>query len=191
MANPQSWNSAFNMGSMSKPPTLVREEYPQWKIRMINFLNGHDRALFQSIVSGPHIPIVEIAAVPGTNETPEIPASFALKSENLWSTEDKKKVETEERAKSLLIMALPNDMFSYVDACTSAKEIWDQLEYLCEGGDKMKDNMRTLHVSSYERFTSLPSETLTNIYNRLTKILNELKKYGVEKSNVERNVKFS
>ncbi|KAJ0493675.1 hypothetical protein HanIR_Chr12g0588821 [Helianthus annuus] len=44
------------MRSMLKSPTFVREKYPQWKIRTINFLNGHDQSLYGYIVRGPHIP---------------------------------------------------------------------------------------------------------------------------------------
>ena len=87
-------------------------------------------------------------------------------------------------------MAIPNDIFSQVDACASAKEIWDQLENLCEGGERMKRNKRTNNVSSYERFKSLPNERLNDTYQRFTKLLNELKKFGITKSNDERNIKF-
>ena len=54
----------------------------------------------------------------------------------------------------------------------------------------MKRNKRTNCVSSYERFKSLPNENLFETYNRFAKLLNELKKFGIEKSNDERNVKF-
>ncbi|KAJ9561844.1 hypothetical protein OSB04_007004 [Centaurea solstitialis] len=33
-------NAFMRTGSQSKPPTLIREEYPQWKVRMVNFLEG-------------------------------------------------------------------------------------------------------------------------------------------------------
>ncbi|KAJ0780908.1 putative transcription factor interactor and regulator CCHC(Zn) family [Helianthus annuus] len=54
----------------------------------------------------------------------------------------------------------------------------------------MKRNERTNNVSSYERFKSLPNEKLNDTYQRFTKLLNELKKFGITKSNDERNIKF-
>ncbi|XP_035835801.1 uncharacterized protein LOC118484027 [Helianthus annuus] len=54
----------------------------------------------------------------------------------------------------------------------------------------MKRNKRTNYVSSYERFKSLPNEKLYETYHRFAKLLNELKKFGIIKSNDERNIKF-
>ncbi|XP_022023630.1 uncharacterized protein LOC110923883 [Helianthus annuus] len=153
-------------------------------------LNRHDRTLFQSIERGPYVPTTEIPAIPVTDQSLVVPASLAPKSESHWSQEDKELVATDERAKSLLIMALPNYIFSQVDACASAKEIWDQLENLCEGGEMMKMNKRTNCVSLYERFKSLPNEKLCETYYRFAKLLNKLKKFGIVKSNDERNIKF-
>ncbi|KAJ0852044.1 hypothetical protein HanRHA438_Chr14g0633721 [Helianthus annuus] len=54
----------------------------------------------------------------------------------------------------------------------------------------MRRNKRTNNVSSYERFKSLPNERLNDTYQRFTKLLTELKKFGITKSNDERNIKF-
>ena len=54
----------------------------------------------------------------------------------------------------------------------------------------MKRNKRTNCVSGYEYFKSLPNESFNDKYNIFSKILNELRKYGVTKSNDEKNVKF-
>ena len=123
MENVQTWNTTFQMGSMSKPPTLIREEYPQWKVRMINFLNGHDQRLYSSIVSGPHVPMTEIRAVPASGDTPEILASKVPTDKKIWNQDDRGLMSIDERAKSLLIMAIPNAIFSHVDAYATAKEI--------------------------------------------------------------------
>ncbi|KAI3714928.1 hypothetical protein L6452_21890 [Arctium lappa] len=41
MAN-SSISAIYTVGSLTKPPTLLRDEYPQWKIRMVNFLEELD-----------------------------------------------------------------------------------------------------------------------------------------------------
>ena len=62
----------FNMGSQSKPHTLLRGEYPQWKIRMISFLEGVHRDLPQYLHNPPFIPTVVVPRVPATATTEEV-----------------------------------------------------------------------------------------------------------------------
>ena len=69
----------LNMGSQSKPPTLLRDEYPQWKIRMISFLAGVHRDLPQYLHNPPFIPTVVVPRVPATATTEEIPEKIKPK----------------------------------------------------------------------------------------------------------------
>ena len=50
----------MNMGSQSKPTTILRDEYPQWKIIMISFLEGVHKDLPQYLHNPPFIPTVVV-----------------------------------------------------------------------------------------------------------------------------------
>ncbi|KAI3667097.1 hypothetical protein L6452_42142 [Arctium lappa] len=63
----------FSSGSQSKPPTLLRDEYPQWKIRMVQFLEGVDAGLVEFLHNPPFIPMTNVPRVPATATTPEVP----------------------------------------------------------------------------------------------------------------------
>ncbi|KAI3771211.1 hypothetical protein L6452_02370 [Arctium lappa] len=118
-------SAIYTAGSLTKPPTLLRDEYPQWKIRMVNFLEGMDKDLFRSVNVGPHIPMVLVPRVPATADTAEIPTYYEKKTTN-FTDEETNMMDNDSKAVRLLIMAIPNDIFQELDSCKTAKEIWDQ-----------------------------------------------------------------
>ena len=61
------------MGSQSKPPTLLRDEYPQWKIRMVSFLERVDPGLTEFLQNPPYVPTIIVPRVPSTTTTTEVP----------------------------------------------------------------------------------------------------------------------
>ncbi|KAJ9562010.1 hypothetical protein OSB04_007170 [Centaurea solstitialis] len=66
-------NTSFvSIGSQSKPPTLVREEIQQWKIRMIHFLEGIHPRITEFLHNPPYVTVTLIPRVPATTTTPEV-----------------------------------------------------------------------------------------------------------------------
>ena len=66
-------NNFFSTGSQSKPTTLLGDEYPQWKIRMVSFLEGVHPGLPEFLHNPPFIPTTIMPRVPATSTTPEVP----------------------------------------------------------------------------------------------------------------------
>ena len=62
-----------------------------------------------------------IEATSETNDTPFLPAYEVEKPYEKYTLEQKESVTVDERAFTLLTMALPNDMYARVDSLTSAK----------------------------------------------------------------------
>ena len=107
----------MSTGSQSKPPTLIREEYPQWKVRMVNFLEGIHPRICEFLYNPPYVPMNLIPRVLATGTTPEIPENYEPRPEANWSDEDKIIVDLGNKCKRLLIMAIPNDIFKCIDHC--------------------------------------------------------------------------
>ena len=78
---------------------------------MVNFLEGMDKNLLISVMEGPYIPQTLVPRVIGTSTTVEIPAYYMPKDEKNWDEDDIERVETDKKAKRLIIMALPNEIF--------------------------------------------------------------------------------
>ena len=75
----------ISMGSKSKPSVLIEGEYPQWRMRMIRFLNNIDKKHMKSIKEGPIESFVTIHAQPSTATTQGIPTRKILKSPGFFN----------------------------------------------------------------------------------------------------------
>ena len=85
--------------------------------------------------------------------------------------------------------ALDNAMSNRVIGCKTAKQIWDALETRCQGTQAIKKNRKTILTQEYEHFDSKSGESLTDLYDRFVKLLNDLslvnKEYDLEDSNLK------
>ncbi|KAJ9565913.1 hypothetical protein OSB04_001879 [Centaurea solstitialis] len=179
-----------SMGSESRPPVLVMGEYAQWKLRMIHFLDQLDRNLMKSIREGPVRPTVTIAEVPETDTCPLLPSYTVEKPYHLYNQEQRERHEIDKRAMSLLIMSLPNDMYSRVDSFDNARDIWIEIEQQMQGGDTASEFQKESAMNAYEGFHAREGELLHDSYQRLNSLVNDLRRLKVEKSRYEVNVKF-
>ncbi|KAI3758666.1 hypothetical protein L6452_06237 [Arctium lappa] len=180
----------FSAGSQSKPPTLLRDEYPQWKIRMVHFLESVDPCLIEFLHNPPFIPMTTVPRVPTTANTPEIPEYQHPKPVLEWSEEEKAQHELAKKAKRLIIMAIPNDIFQSLDSCETSKDLWLELEKQLEGGAKTLKNNRALCINEYFAFKALPGESIQSTYNRYNSLINKCKRYGIHRTSEENNVRF-
>ncbi|KAI3771062.1 hypothetical protein L6452_02215 [Arctium lappa] len=153
----------LSMGSRSKPPVLQADEYPQWRIRMINFFNNQDKKLMDLILNGPHFPHVTVARIPATDTNPEIPERIVRRNPIQYSDTDRELVE---------------------------RDIWDELEKQFMGSVKSVKTKRNQSINAYEGFKAKEGESLREAYDRYNIILNDLRRNGVQKSESEINFKF-
>ncbi|KAJ9547457.1 hypothetical protein OSB04_020000 [Centaurea solstitialis] len=172
-------NAFMSTGSQSKPPTLVKEEYPQWKVRMVSFLEGIHPRICEFLYNPPYLPMNLIPRVPATETTPEIPEHLEPKEVINWSEEDKVMVDLGHRCKRLLIMAIPHDIFKSVDHCYLSKDIWAELERQIEGGRKTLKNNTTVCINEHHTFKALEGESLSDTYSRFNTLISNCKRYGI------------
>ncbi|KAJ9560782.1 hypothetical protein OSB04_005942 [Centaurea solstitialis] len=180
----------LGIGSETRPPVLVMGEYQQWRRRMIHFLDLLDENLMKSIREGPIRPTVTVAAVPKTDTCPELPAYVVEKPVEMFNPEQRARHLIDKRALTLLIMALPNDMYARVDSLTNARDVWLEIEQQMQGGDSAVESQKESALNAYEGFKARENESLIDSYQRLNAFVNDLRRLGVEKSKYEVNVKF-
>ena len=56
--------------------------------------------------------------------------------------------------------------------------MWDTIELIMEGTEEVKENRLDILTSQYEAFKSLSGESITQVYERYNKLLNELSIQG-------------
>ncbi|XP_063945935.1 uncharacterized protein LOC135151418 [Daucus carota subsp. sativus] len=178
--NSQTSNSRYES---IRVPILRASEYPVWKMKMVMFLEATDPVYLVKIYDGPHMP-TKLSVAVGDEPQKMIP-----KEKKDYTPEDISSISKDAKVKHLLHSPLDNVMSNRVIGCKTAKEIWDALEIRCQGTKAIKKNRRTILTQEYEHFDSKSSESLTDLYDRFVKLLNDLslvdKEYDLEDSNLK------
>ncbi|KAG6662692.1 hypothetical protein CIPAW_03G261000 [Carya illinoinensis] len=114
--------ASFGEGqSSSRPPLFCGDNYSFWKVRMRIFLQAQGREIWKCIVNGPYIPTKVVGGVK------------VKKEEEEFDREDDRLYTLNLTAMNLLYNALNGNEFNKIMNCTTAKEIWDNLEVTYEG----------------------------------------------------------
>ena len=79
--------------------------------------------------NGPHSPTTLVVAVPATTTTLAILERSIVKNVTQWTDEDKRLVNIDTKARSLLFMSMSDDVFHSVCHLKTSKEIWDTFTY--------------------------------------------------------------
>ncbi|KAJ9547461.1 hypothetical protein OSB04_020004 [Centaurea solstitialis] len=127
MATFPSKDSYFDSGSLAKPPRFMPENFPLWKSRMELFFAGADPQIPYFIEHGPHVPTSIIPSIAATNNTPAVQERSFVKLVANWSDEDRRLVKIDTKARSLIAMSIPDEVFHSISKLKSDKEIWDTL----------------------------------------------------------------
>ena len=93
-------------------------------------------------------------------------------------------ISKDAKVRHLLYSALDNIMSNSVIGCKSVKEIWDALEVRYQQTKTIKKNRKTIRTQEYEHFDSKFDKSLTYLYDRFLKLLNDMslvdKEYNLE-----------
>ena len=92
--------------SSTKPPRFNGHFYSWWKVRMHDYLMDEDNALWDIVLDGPFIPMMEEKDGEKTNLVP--------KPRQKYDEADRKKIEKVYKAKTLLVCWIGPDEFNRV-----------------------------------------------------------------------------
>ncbi|GJS10389.1 retrovirus-related pol polyprotein from transposon TNT 1-94, partial [Tanacetum coccineum] len=115
----------------------------------------NDDALRKCILEGPYQPTtVIILAVPATDNSLAVPERTAVETILTMSPENKTHYESEKEAIHLLLTGIRDEIYSTVDACKTAHEMWIAIERLQQDGESIE--------SYYSWFYKLMNEIIRN-----------------------------
>ncbi|KAJ9560541.1 hypothetical protein OSB04_005701 [Centaurea solstitialis] len=180
----------FESGSLAKPPRFNADNFPLWKSRMELFLSGSDPQIPYFLEHGPYVPTSIVPAVAATSTTPAAPERTFVKQVSNWTDEDKRLVNVDTKARSLIAMSLPDEVFHSISKLKTAKEIWDTLCIQYEGADALMESRKIHLIRQYEKFIATKGETLAQTHQRFNCLLIDLKTYGIVYSNSQVITKF-
>ncbi|GKA50046.1 ribonuclease H-like domain-containing protein [Tanacetum coccineum] len=153
-----------------------------WVIRIKQYFQVQDYALWEVIENGNSwVSVPQIAQENGTSVTKmSVPVT----------AEEKTNKKNDVKARSLLLMALPNEHQLTFSQYSDAKTMFAAIETRFGGNEATKKTQKTLLKQQYENFSASSIESLDSIFNRLQKIVSRLAILGVVITQEDLNLKF-
>ncbi|GJU44690.1 retrovirus-related pol polyprotein from transposon TNT 1-94 [Tanacetum coccineum] len=158
----------------------------------INAAGSRDRPpIVTSITNSPYQPTtVTIPAVPATENSPEVPERTTVETILTMSPENKDHYESEKEAIHLILTGIGDEIYSTVDACKTAHEMWEAIERLQQGESLNIQDVKTNLFWEFGKFTSHDGETIESYYTRFYKLMNEMIKNNLTVDKMQVNVQF-
>jgi len=95
-----------------------------------------------------------------------------------WDEEERRRVQYNLKVKNIITSALGIDEYFRVSNCMNAKEMWDTLQVTHEGTTDVKRSRINSLTHEYELSRMNQNETIHDMQNRFTHIVNHLASLG-------------
>nr|GEX16405.1 hypothetical protein [Tanacetum cinerariifolium] len=118
-------------GSRDRSLMLATGRYPQWHSRFLRYIDTrpNGKALRKCILSGPYKPTtVLVQVVEATDDSPAVPEYTTVETPMNMSPENKAQFEAEKEVIHLILTRIGDEIYSTVDACQTAQEMWEAVE---------------------------------------------------------------
>ncbi|GKA13633.1 hypothetical protein Tco_0693279 [Tanacetum coccineum] len=132
-------------------------------MKMEQYLIHTDYALWEVIVNG-DAPTIASASTEGP-----IPSKIA---EQMLARKN------ELKAKSTLLLAIPDEHLLKFHGIKDAKTLWEAIKTRFGGNKESKKMQKTILKQQYENFTTSRSEGLDKTYDRFQKLISQLEIHG-------------
>ncbi|GJT51053.1 ribonuclease H-like domain-containing protein [Tanacetum coccineum] len=164
--------------STIKLPILKKGEYDIWAMKMEHYLAHTDYPIWEVIQNGN-------GPVSITTDT-----QGQIKILPPRTAEEILARERERKARTTLLMALPEDHLAKFHKMTDAKEMWEAIRSRFGGNDESKKMQKYILKQQFEGFSVSNSEGLHKGYDRFQSLLSQLEIHGAGVSTEDANQKF-
>ncbi|GJV60829.1 ribonuclease H-like domain-containing protein [Tanacetum coccineum] len=143
----------------AKLPILKLGEYEMWLIRIKQYFQIQDYALWEVIENG--------------NSSAQENGTSVTKMLVPITAKEKTNKKNDVKARSLLLMALPNEHQLTFSQYNDAKTMFAAIKTRFKGNEATKKTQKTLLKQQCENFSASSTESLDPIFYRLQKIMNK------------------
>ncbi|GJX67727.1 ribonuclease H-like domain-containing protein [Tanacetum coccineum] len=167
----------------AKLPILKQGEYDMWRLKIKQYFQVQDYAIWDVIENRNSFkPVPQIITNVDGSSTSLIPGPV--------TTEEKVQKKNDVKARSMLLMALPNEHLMTFNQYKDAQTLFAAIQTRFGGNEATKKTQKTLLKQMYENFSAPSTESLDSIFNRLQKIVSQLAILGENISQEDLNLKF-
>ncbi|GJU96334.1 hypothetical protein Tco_1321090 [Tanacetum coccineum] len=161
----------------SKVPMIKPGEYELWRMRMEQYIKMIDYSLWEVIENGNAPPVTKIVKGVKTTIAPA-------------TAKEKAQRRLELKARSTLLMGIPNEHQLMFNSIKDAKSLLQAIEKRFGGNAATKKTQRNLLKQQYENFTASSSDVLDQTFDRLQNLISKLEIHGESISQEDVNQNF-
>ncbi|GJT20087.1 retrovirus-related pol polyprotein from transposon TNT 1-94 [Tanacetum coccineum] len=121
---------------------------------------------------------------------PAVPQHTSVETILNMTPENKEHFQSEKEAIFLLLTGIGDEIYSTVDACNTANEMWIAIERLQQGESLNVQDVKTNLFWEFGKFTSRDGESMESYYSRFYKLMNELTRNNLQVTTMQVNVQF-
>ncbi|GJT48445.1 retrovirus-related pol polyprotein from transposon TNT 1-94 [Tanacetum coccineum] len=169
---------------------ILLTRYLQWRSRFLRYIDTkpNGEGLRKSILSGPYVPsTVLVQAVAASEGNPAIQQHTTIETVLNMTPENKEHFLSEKEAIFLLLTGIGDEIYSTVDACKTANEMWIAIERLQQGESLNVQDVKTNLFWEFGKFTSRDGESMESYYSRFYKLMNELTRNNLQVTTMQVN----
>nr|GFA20170.1 hypothetical protein [Tanacetum cinerariifolium] len=185
-------NAIMEAGGKDRSPMLAPGNYVQWKSKIKRYINTkpNHELIHYCLKNRPYkftwadkeVPISEGSSVTTTE--------MYMETYKKVSQDIRDQLNAEAEAVQIILIWIDNDIYSTVDACPNACEIWKAIERLKQGESINVQDLETNLYWEFGKFTSHDGESLESYYSRFYKMMNDLIRNQCDVTNHQVNVQF-
>ncbi|GJT50875.1 ribonuclease H-like domain-containing protein [Tanacetum coccineum] len=164
--------------STIKLPILKKGEYDIWAMKIEHYLAHTDYPIWEVIQNGNGPVSVTLDT---TGQVKILPPKTA---------EEMVLRERERKARTTLLMAIPEDHLAKFHKMTDAKDMWNAIKSRFGGNDESKKMQKYILKQQFEGFTVSNSDGIHKGYERFQSLLSQLEIHGAGVSTEDANQKF-
>nr|GEV68416.1 hypothetical protein [Tanacetum cinerariifolium] len=186
------YNAIMEAGDKDRLPMLAPGNYVQWKSRIKRYIDTKPNhklihyclknPLYKFTWADKEVPISEGSYVTTTERY--------MKTYKNVSQDIRDQLNAEAEAVQIILTGIDNDIYSIVDACPNACEMWKAIQRLKQDESINVQDLKTNLYWEFGKFTSHDGETLESYYSGFYKMMNELIRNQCDVTNHQVNVHF-
>nr|GEX60554.1 integrase, catalytic region, zinc finger, CCHC-type, peptidase aspartic, catalytic [Tanacetum cinerariifolium] len=186
------YNAIMEAGGKDRPPMLAPGNYVQWNSRIKRYIDTKpNHELIHYYLKNPPYKFAwadkEVLISEGSSVTTT--KTYMENYKNVLQ-DISNQLNAEAEAVQIILTGIDNDIYSIVDACPNACEMWKAIERLKQGESINVQDLETNLYWEFGKFTSRDGESLKFYYSRFYKMMNELVRNQCDVTNHQVNVEF-
>ncbi|GJR10957.1 uncharacterized mitochondrial protein-like protein [Tanacetum coccineum] len=168
-------NAIMEAGSKDRPPMLAPGNYVQWKSRIKRYIDTkpNSELIHYCLQNPPYTYQWAEKTVPVAEGSSETTTERYMENYKNVSQDIRDQLNAEAEAVQIILTGIDNDIYSTVDACPNACEMWKAIERLKQGESINVQDLETNLYWEFGKFTSRDGESLESYYSRFVRLVKQ------------------